>query len=342
MTKNKRHASLFFLFLFFLGGCQRSANREIVIDQTIAPPVVIRFDKMLFSHQNMTPEMINTYRDSLGAFLDVYVEEILNVAHINDPALPMFLDHFRADENVDELNQLVGQEFRDFSLYHAKISDGLLRYSSVFNTPVPKLITFINGFNYYGGPVRFHKIVATQEALAIGLDMYLSEHDRYDAFGFPKYLSQGFAQEYIIADALKGWVFSDHSSPQNKETLIEKMIDYGRCLYMTRQLLMDQPLYAIMGYTKDQMQWCEANEKRIWQTLIEQKLLYEKTSSKIDPFLTPGPFTKDFPKESPAQAVFYLGLKIVESYMQKNTTELVELMQIEDLSTLLTQSSYNP
>jgi hypothetical protein len=91
------------------------------------------------------------------------------------------------------------------------------------------------------------------------------------------------------------------------------------------------------------MNFCRNNEGRMWEYLIEHKLLFETNRTIIRKFTGSGPFTKDFTSESPARAAVWLGWRIVEAY-SRNNPELVlkDIMEEQDYQKILTLSKYNP
>ena len=63
-------------------------------------------------------------------------------------------------------------------------------------------------------------------------------------------------------------------------------------------LLPDEDPENKFRYNKSELKWCEENEKYIWQYIIDQEILYEKDFNKISYFFNPGPYTKNFGKDS--------------------------------------------
>ena len=98
-----------------------------------------------------------------------------------------------------------------------------------------------------------------------------------------------------------------------------------------------------MGYTKEQLQWCQLSEHSIWKHLITNALLYSNDKSEIDKFINPSPSSRGMPAESPGQLVNWVGLQIVKKFMKNNPEmSLKELMLINDAQFILQQSKYKP
>jgi hypothetical protein len=121
------------------------------------------------------------------------------------------------------------------------------------------------------------------------------------------------------------------------------MIYHGRNAYFAKWMLPEQADSLIMGFTAEQMRFCRNNESRMWEYLVEEKVLFETDRMTIQKFTGNGPFTGEFTRESPARAAVWLGWRIVEDYMRHNSrATLQDLMNENDYQMILTLSKYNP
>ncbi|MEJ6754886.1 MAG: gliding motility lipoprotein GldB, partial [Flavobacteriales bacterium] len=71
-----------------------------------------------------------------------------------------------------------------------------------------------------------------------------------------------------------------------------------------------------------------------------QELLYEKDAKKISYFFNPGPFTKNFGKDSPSNIGIWLGSRIIEDYAKNSDLSIQEILKEKNIQKLL--SSYDP
>jgi uncharacterized protein YjaZ len=149
-------------------------------------------------------------------------------------------------------------------------------------------------------------------------------------------------KEYIVADAMKGWLMSDYAT-DGTVSLVEEMISEGRILYVLDKILPDEPDSVKTHYSKAQIEWCEKNEKSIWSFFIENKLLFTDAPDILSKYTGEGPTTSGFPKESPGNIGQYIGLQIVKSYMNKNKEATIKSLLAErDLKQLFKASGYKP
>ena len=72
------------------------------------------------------------------------------------------------------------------------------------------------------------------------------------------------------------------------------------------------PDSILMGYSKQQIEWCEGNEFSIWQFLINEDLLYTNKQEVIIKYIGPAPFSRGMPRESPARASVWVGYKLLK------------------------------
>jgi len=150
-------------------------------------------------------------------------------------------------------------------------------------------------------------------------------------------------REKIPSDCIMAWALSEYEFNDSTDNLLSNMVYNGQIMFYVKSMLPHQPDSLIMGFTGDEMNFCRNNEARMWEYLIENKLLFETERSVIRKFTGDGPFTKDFTSESPARAAVWLGWRIVESYSENNPKlSLKDIIEVRDYQKILTLSKYDP
>lgn len=202
----------------------------------------------------------------------------------------------------------------------------------------PEIYTFISGYDVENG------IFMTANNLVIPVDNYLgASYKPYKQVGIPIYIIERMEADYLIPDAIKTIATVQFADEPLGKSLVEQMIVAGKNLYFTQQILANTPDYLIIGYKKEQMDWCKNNESDMWAFLVSQKLLFNNNKNITSKFMAEAPFTDGFPKESPGRTGHYIGWQIVESYMKKNAkTSLSTLMQNTDYQDIFNKSNYKP
>jgi hypothetical protein len=108
-------------------------------------------------------------------------------------------------------------------------------------------------------------------------------------------------------------------------------------------MLPDEPEESIFGFTARQMEFCRKNEDQMWQYLLEHDMLFSTDQFIIRKLTGEAPFTSYFTNESPGMAAVWIGFRIVESYMVKNSgVKLEELMRDADIQGILEKARYSP
>ena len=150
-------------------------------------------------------------------------------------------------------------------------------------------------------------------------------------------------QGMIASDCMKAWALTEFPFNDSINNLISNIIYNGKVHYFQRLILPEVHDSIIMGYTKEQVKWCEENEKRIWEYLVAGKLFFETDLLTINKFTKESPFTKNFGKESPGRAVNWLGWQIIKSYMKKNPDiTLQQLMKNNNYQDIFMKAKYRP
>ncbi|MFD2147807.1 hypothetical protein [Mucilaginibacter antarcticus] len=135
-------------------------------------------------------------------------------------------------------------------------------------------------------------------------------------------------------------------SDDNK-TLLSKMVYNGKILYFMDQVLPNVPDSLKIGFTSQQIKWCDDFKSTIWGYMLEQNLLYETDLQKIQTYINEAPFTPQFGglqgNPSAPKLGVWTGWQIVKQYMEKHPdVTLQQLMVNNDAQQILNDSKYRP
>jgi hypothetical protein len=321
-------------YLFLLSVLLFSCGRELSTE--VDEGVQLSFQQMekLYEQEpdSLSPALMS---ERYGYFWEVYRQHIISLP--NDERFHDSLIAFQQNEHYQEVYQKVQQRYADFTPYAQELTQAFQRYHYHFpERLLPKVVTFFGGFNY--------PVVATDSVLAIGLEMFLGKESKYYkalSQKYPVYMHQQFQPDYMTALAVKGWVETDFPLP--RENFLSQMVHQGKQQYLLSQLLPDCADSVLMGYSKAQLEWCEASEAAIWQFFIEQDLLYSTDQMLLMKYMNPAPYTRGMPQESPGKVAAWVGWRIVQSFMEENPAfSLSDLMQHPEAQIILNKSKYKP
>ena len=302
-------------------GCKFDQSKDIVYP-------VSHMEALFFADDN------DFDQDSLkliyGDFFDDYKERIVYLPPNDD--FNLFLRKMKSHEKFIEAIDLIQKNYQDFDSYELELNNAVVNYAGFFpDKHLPKLVTYFGAFNF--------PLAVNDSTLAIGLEMFLGSSYYSDlSFKYPPYMHHQFNSQYMVSLAMNEWISSEF--PLSRGNFLTNIIHQGKIKYVLSQLV-DKQEHIVMGYTKDQLEWCQLSEYSIWKHLITKALLYSNDKSEIDKFINPAPSSRGMPAKSPGQLVNWVGLQIVKKFMKNNPEISVqELMLIQDAQFILQQSKY--
>lgn len=242
------------------------------------------------------------------------------------------------DTLQSELRKEVLKKFPDLKPIKNDITDLFKHIKYYFpEIKVPRIVTVTSDVNYE------QKVILADSLLLISLDTYLGkEHHFYQ--GIQQFIRKNFEEEQVIPDVAARYVKEIIPLPKDR-TFLANLIFYGKELYTKSILLPDISEEVLLGYTKDEYEWAQANEEQIWRFFIDRELLYNTDKNLNARFLYPGPFSKfnlqQIDNESPDRIGQFIGWQIVKSYM-KNKNVSLRKMIIQDAEQIFQASRYKP
>ena len=297
-----------------------------------------RFEQDIFqSDFEKIEDSIKNFKTKYGEFFEIFNHKIVQLGSTENPAYPALLKGFITDYTMNQLYKKVTKDFPHIDTLENQLAAIFTFYKYYFpNKPVPRIITFISGFN--------QSMVTTDTIIGIGLDKYLgSKCEYYKRLGIPAYARVNMYKEKIPTDCAKAWALTQFTMSDSSFNLLSNMIYQGKIIYFTQMMVPDANDTILTGLSKHNIEWCEKNENQMWTYLIEKKLLFTSDYLTINKFIQDGPFTKDFGQSSPGRAAVWIGWQIIQSYMDKYPeVSLKELMEDNDFQTILNKAKYKP
>ena len=321
-----------------LAGCQprRQYFPRTMPEQTVQ---IIRFDSALLSVRTDSADAdIRALYSAYPEFMPVYLEQALGVAardtaYLID-ALPLFIHD--TTYGFEHTNRFVLQTFADMRPVQRELSTAFTRIAYLYpDIRVPQIYTFVSGFN---ASVLF----LDNTDMAVGLDMYLgSDYPYYNQVVY-NYQKQTMRPSCLATDLVSAWLFATFPYSGAKSRLIDNMIYRGKLMYVCSTLI-DLPPYEIMGYTREQWQWCERNERQVWNRIMDKRDLFKTEQLLLTSYLNDAPFTAEISQEAPPRIGTWIGWRIAESFMLHHPeVTLQQLIANHDAEAILRDSYYKP
>lgn len=333
--------SIYIILLLFFASCSNDPLDIDVSDVDISMEL-LRLDEAVFEADWKTnPNAQEDLKNEFGRYYTFYSEFILNnPPYLNDSLMQIYMMRFTTDPTMRQFynaeNSLFGGD--KFDPYMDDILDAFRHFNHYFpEQEIPTLFLFQSGFNY--------KIVPNDTLLGIGLEWYIGKDNdlikKLSQQAFPSYEKAKMQPEYLVVDAVKGFLKVKFQGYEQIDNLLSVMVFYGKILYLTDAMLPEKSDATKMNYTDKEWEWLQKNEKQIWTYLAENNLLFTNNLQEITQWVNDGPFTIGLSQESPSRAGIYIGWKMVQQYMKKHPkTSLKELIEMRDYNRIL--SVYKP
>tara|TARA_R110001632_G_scaffold76141_8_gene172871 strand:- start:1680 stop:2633 length:954 start_codon:yes stop_codon:yes gene_type:complete len=307
------------LLLFF--SCNSDSKIANDIDAIEVSVPIVRFDKEFGKSSSQDLPALKARFPYLFAkqFEDAYWNEKLVDSlqrELTDEVAGVFPD---MDEEQEELETL----FKHIKYYYPE-------------TTVPKVVTITSEVEYR------NKVILVDSLLIVALDTYLGK-DHHFYGGIAKYHSKNFRKEQLVVDVAAAFAKAHTLEPQTSNFL-DQMIYEGKQLYLMAQLMPQKPLHEVFGYTQEEMDFAEENEKNVWQNFVAGELLYNTDRSLLARFIDPAPFSKfylEFDSETPGRLGRFIGYKIVAAYMKNNDVP-IKTMGIQATDVIFASAKYKP
>ena len=229
--------------------------------------------------------------------------------------------------------------FDNFEPIAKEIIEGLKHFKYYFpEETTPNVYTYISGLNY------MEPIICNDTAIVIGLDLFLgANYEEYRREKIPLYVSKKYDPKYIPTSAFRAYSLTLFGDYLDGETLLDYMISLGKIEYFVKAMYPESEDSLRFAFSPEQMEWCTIKEKVFWEFLANKKLLFSKDYQVFKKYIEDQPFISSLERESPGRAAVWIGYRIVEEYMNKNTSvKLVDLMTNENQMEIYHQSKYKP
>lgn len=311
-----------------------SSNLEISIN---------RFEKKFEAlDTNNLIESMYKLRAEDTLFFDTYTIQMMRFGKITDTISPVNLSikEFLSNKNVQELHDTVAITFENIAPLQAELTEAFKYFQYYFpEKHLPKVNTVVSEFGY-------NAVTFDSTYLVFGLDMYLGKNFKYyGSFDFPGYIVKRFEKEYMVPNAMEVLYLEYFGRNELAETkaLIYEMIEKGKKLYFLESMMPKKDKNIFLGYTKEQLKWCEDSEAEIWAFYNEKDLFYSKNYIEHKKHIDDGPKTAGMPSEAPGNVGSWVGWQIVNQYMD-NADGNVSLKQMlnTDAETIMNKSKYKP
>ena len=300
---------------------------------------IVRFDNAQLA---VRPDSVKQDIEQLYAnyelFMPIFVEGILGLQTEDTAYLCEMYAQFLTDTVMGfaQTNAKAQTLFANVDSLQETLNMGFSRLHFLYpEWEIPTLYLFVSGFN--------SSVMYYENIMGVGVDMYLGSNYPYYNQVVYDYQKQTMRKACVAGDVLSMYLAYHISYNSKYNRLLEQMIFRGKQLFLLAQLLPNEPVWEVIGYSKEQWDWCEQYEQAIWNRIMQKRDLFKTESNVLSSYMNDGPFTAEVTQDSPGRLGVWVGWRIVDSYMRNNKdVTLRELMNENDAQKILEQSYYKP
>ncbi len=299
-------------------------NETAVNNEVLSIPVEAEIERFDQEFMQATPKNFDALKQKYPFLLSANVPDSVWFKKKNDTLFK-------------ELYNETQQKFNDLSSLKADLTLLFKHIKYYYPNENPgKVITVLSEVDI------INRSIYTDSVAIISLDTYLGKDHKFYV-DFDAYTLPDFEPNRIVVDLAENFAIQKIAPPQDR-MFISQMVYSGKIMYMKEMLLPEVSDVLKMNYSKEQIQWIEANEAQVWKHFVESKYLYDNDIKLTARFIQRAPFSKfylELDQESPGSVGVYIGWQIVRSYMKNNNVTLQELA-LKDAKTIFEQSKYKP
>ena len=323
------------LFAFVVCSCKGQGNNAGAITDA-TPMRVHRFDSAVYTlitsgDTTLRTRLLETYPE----MTEILGKGVFNMqsphhsgfftkmeGYYSEPTLrQLYADALAKYSNIEEIEQSLGNVF---AWMHEQFP----------SMQIPAVYMHVSGLS--------QNILVGDSLLSLSIDKYMGEdYPLYRDF-FYEYQRRKMTPQMVVPDYVSGWLMSEYPFAGRDNVLLDCMVYAGKIRYAVLAALPDIPTATLLGYTDEDMKWCEDNEAEIWKAIIERKHLLTPDRMTTERYFddAPAAFLSD---SAPAGNIgVWIGLQIVRRYMSESGASLEALMQNEDAQDILNLSKYKP
>lgn len=330
-----RNRIAYVVLLAVLSGCSSEFNRP----DTSGIDIEVRVDpiyKKVFGGGDIHSKVIELSKGYGDMFSDYCGREL----RIGRPGDEDFEENFKRFVEYKENKEVIAacdSVYDSLGSLDDELTEALKCFKYYFSDVVtPEVYCHFSGFN--------SKILIDSTYVSFSIEHYLGSGCRfYQWLEVPQYARRSKEAYNIVPDVLKALIYAHYPDESESEDVLSAMLYQGKVLYCVKCCLPELELSRLLGYSEEELKWCEEAEAEMWGFLAEQRLLYSTNLIDRRKLVNEAPFTTYFGQSSPGRAVLYCAFNIIRSYMHHHPEETPEsLLKCREAQRILMEAHYRP
>lgn len=278
-------------------GCSRSSGEGMTIE---------RFDRVVSGYKDLS----ETQRDSVRNVYKPVVDFMTALTGATDSDSMMML--LAGSKAVEVFQPDIEARLGDLGVVETALGDATRRAEADFaDLKFPRrVIGIVMPYD--------QSVVVCDSVVLIGLNHYLgADYPGYS--GFDDYRRALKVKQRIASDVVEATVRSFFPYEWHDGSTVASRIAYeGAVLKMVSDLL-SAGVGDILGYNDDELNMVSDNESELWTALVSSEKLYSVDRNDADRLVVPAPFSTLGVLKAPGRVGGFLGFKMIDSYLSKNS-----------------------
>ncbi|MDZ7615284.1 MAG: gliding motility lipoprotein GldB [Flavobacteriaceae bacterium] len=310
-----------FILGFILMGCSKKEKNTIDLSTVNINTEVHRFDQAFY---NSSVEGLSALKMKYPyLFPEQYPDSVWVNKMKDKDELELFAETEKLYKDFEAQESALTSLFKHIKYYYPGFKE-------------PKVITVLTNVD------QDNKIILADSLLFISLDMYLGKEHSFYA-DFPNYIKRNNTEDHLVVDVADAYA-RRLVPPSGDRSFSGRMIQEGKRLTLLQHLLEGKPDAELFGYEEEQIRWAQENESEIWKYFIENDLLFSNDQALTERFIDVAPFSKFYlanDQDSPGGIGAWVGLQIVNGFMEIEKVGLIEMLQTPN-EDIFKKSKYKP
>lgn len=313
-----KSSSIIFFLLIFLYSCGDNGSETPDVSTITVNTGIQRFDLDYFSlDSNALPEGMKQLATKYPGFIHVFTKNILGAGPLSDSNSMLPVANKLFYTTYYDVYKGTKESFADLAPVEKELNKAF-RYVKYYY-PEYKVPAFIA----YLGPFDAPGVAITQDAIAIGLQLYAGADFPFytSTMGqeiFPSYISRRFEKKYIPTNCIKAVIEDMYPDKSQGLPLLEQMVEKGKAWWLQDKFLPATADSIKTGYTGKQVEWVKENEGVIWNLVLQNDHLYSMEPGIIQMYIGDAPGIQGFPPAAPGNVGQWIGKQIVNAYAAKH------------------------
>lgn len=317
-------------------------------------PVILSLQEFDNDFFNIDTSRVGTELDRLAAkypdFLPVYIVSVLGI-NPQDPMMPEAVKAFiNSYKGVHHLGNEVFAKNKNSLFENLKLAVQLFKHyepNFIIDSPfvITKFVGPMDAFEPFSigdyGDVRTKNGVGLSMQFHLGADAVVYEESAAHGL-FYDYQSKRFLPEMMAVNSVKNLIEDTYPYTFGNRPLIEEIVEKGKRVYLTQQLLPYVNDSLILGFTGKQLDDSYKNEAYIWNYFIKSDLLYNNEGTIKQLYVKDGPKTAELSEDAPGYIGLFIGMQIIKAYIKENPIVSFRQLMEKPAADILSASKYKP